>query len=90
MNIQDDSITNYLGDTLKELRYQMPPVIEDKCCHCGLVMRFPLVARKSDIDLFEMLLESAYQVMERHGITANLLADIKADCIISIASKGNK
>lgn len=77
----------WVGDTLEELRLQLPPIIENKCYHCGLVMRFPLVARQSDVDMFKTLIESAYKVMDKHEITANLLADIRAQCHIEISKR---
>ena len=80
-------MTKWVGDTLDEMRFQLPPTVEDKCHHCGLVMRFPLIARQIDIDLFKTLIESAYKVMDKHGITANLLADIQAQCHIEIAKR---
>lgn len=89
MHIEKDAdITKWVGETLEAMRYELPPDIEEKCPHCGVVIRYPLIARKSDIDLFQQVMASAYLVMLRHGITANLLADIRADCVIAI-SKGH-
>lgn len=59
------------------------------CYHCGNLIRYPIIARRSDINDFSELMRSAYRIMDKHGITANLLADIRADLIISIA-KGRK
>jgi hypothetical protein len=33
------------------------------------------------------MMRSAFEVMDRHGITANLLADIRAQCLIAMANK---
>ena len=86
MNIQKNiSLDSWIESTLTSIRMESPPIVENKCHHCGLVMRFPLVARESDVKDFKTLIHSAYDVMERHGITANLLADIFAQCHIAIA-----
>lgn len=58
-----------------------------QCCHCGCPIRYPIIARKSDIEAFSKLMKSAYRIMDKHGITANLLADIRADIAISIAKE---
>lgn len=89
MHIQDDKeTTKWIGNTLEEMRAQNPPSIEDRCPHCGLSIRYPLVARQSDLELFEKMMHSAFNVMKRHGITANLLADIRAECLIAMAKRG--
>ena len=88
MHIEDNKdLTKWIGDTLEEMRAQNPPRLEDRCPHCGLSIRYPLVARRSDVELFEKMMHSAFDVMRRHGITANLLADIRAQCLIAMAKK---
>ena len=88
MHIEDDkNMSVWIGDTLEEMRNTSPPSVEDKCPHCGLSIRYPLMARKSDVELFEKMMKSAFDVMARHGITANLLADIRAECLIAMAKK---
>lgn len=88
MHIQNDTeMAKWIGDTLDEMRNQHPPSLENRCPHCGLSIRYPLIARKSDIDLFATMMRSAAEVMRKHGITANLLADIRAQCVIEMAKK---
>ena len=77
----------WIGNTLEEMRAQNPPSLEDRCPHCGLSIRFPLIARKSDVELFKKMMALAAEVMDRHGITANLLADIRAQCLIAMTQK---
>lgn len=89
MNIERDTdINKWLGDTLEEMRNHTHAVIEHKCLYCGHATRFPLIARQTDVEMFEALIESAHKVMNKHGITANLLADIRAQCYIEIAKRG--
>lgn len=88
MNIENDKdLMKWVGETLEEMRHQNPPSLEDRCPHCGLAIRYPLIARKSDIELFAQMMASAAKVMDKHGITANLLADIRAQCLIAIAKR---
>ncbi len=55
--------------------------------HCGNRIKLPICARESDIEMFRTVMNSAYEVMDRHGITAHLLNDIKAQCVISMANQ---
>ena len=84
---KNENLTEWLSETLDEMRLTIMPTVEQRCPHCGLPIRYPLIARESDIKLFENLMRSAFDVMLRHGITANLLADIRTQCIIAIAQK---
>lgn len=88
MNIQNDTdMTKWIEYTLEEMKLQMPPSIEDVCPHCRAPILYPLIARKSDIELFEKMIISADKVMQKYGITANLLAEIRAQCLIEIAKR---
>jgi hypothetical protein len=86
MHIEDNrDLRKWVDDTLEVMRTQNPPATQDKCPHCGLIIRYPIVVRRSDLVLFEKIMKSAYSVMRRHGITANLLADIRTECLIALA-----
>jgi hypothetical protein len=88
MHIEDDrDLHKWVDDTLEVMRAQNPPSTQDRCPHCGLMIRYPLVARLSDLVLFEKIMRSASAVMKKHGITANLLADIRTECLIATAKK---
>jgi hypothetical protein len=89
MHIQKTDHTQFIVDTLQSMQQAMPNVSHG-CPHCGLQIRYPLIVRDSDIEIFNKLMKSAYRVMDRHGITANLLADIFAECHIAIAMKKSK
>lgn len=60
------------------------------CPHCRLPVRYPVIARKVDIEDFEALMKCAYESMREFGITGNLLASIKAKCAIEIAKRNAK
>jgi hypothetical protein len=79
MNIE--KLREWEDNTLKELRSQSAPSIQDKCRLCGLFIRHPLVMRLSDLMLFEGIMWAALDVMEKRGITANFLADIRTECL---------
>jgi hypothetical protein len=85
----DKLMSKWLSETLQEMAEMEMATIETRCQHCGYLNRYrhPVVARQSDIELFESMMRSAFEVMDRHGITANLLADIRAQCLISMANK---
>ena len=87
MHIENDELLMWIGETLEQMA-QEQGLIVTKCPHCALPVRFPLVARRSDIDLFVALINSAQEVMQRYDITGALLADIRAECLIAIAKKG--
>lgn len=80
---QDSELLTFVSEVLTT-----QPILRTSthlCFHCGYPTRYPVIARQSDIDAFSELLKSAYRIMDKHGITANLLADIRADIAISIA-----
>ena len=90
MHIHNDKpMRKWLGETLQEMTEMEMATTVSRCQHCGYPNRYrhPVVARQSDIELFESMMRSAFEVMDRHGITANLLADIRAQCLISMANK---
>jgi len=80
-------MTKWVGDTLQAMQLQEPQTIEERCPHCGVPVRYPLMVRRGDIDLFEQMMATANKVMLDYGITGNLLADIRARCLIAIAQK---
>lgn len=86
--IEDDTnLHRFIADTL--ISQETVKTSIHICHHCGCPIRYPIIARNSDIEAFSKLMKSAYSVMDKHGITANLLADIRADLAIRIA-KGVK
>jgi hypothetical protein len=90
MHIEEDmDWYKWVDETLEIISIQNPQTAQDRCPHCGLIIRYPIVVRRSDLVLFEETMKSAYSVMRRHGITANLLADIRTECLIATAKKRN-
>jgi len=92
MNTYNDKpMSKWLGETLQEMAEMEMATTETRCQHCGYLNRYrhPVVARPSDIELFESMMRSAFEVMDRYGITANLLADIRAQCLIAMANKND-
>jgi hypothetical protein len=92
LHIQNDSADTYrfARDALNAIDLSVP-VVGNLCPHCGVNIRYPLIARKSDIDKFDFLMRSAERVMKKYNITANLFAEIRADIAIELAKgKENK
>lgn len=86
MNIEKRKEFNqFLESTLTEISRAELDTHSHNCPHCGNIVRYPTIARQQDIDDFIKIMNSAFDVMRRYGITANLLAEIKAQCFISIA-----
>ena len=87
MYIEDDDIERYLKNTLTYIKNSRYDRIEDQCPCCHHTITFPIIARKSDIAAFKLIIHSACKVMDKHDITAHLLADITAECVMAIARK---
>ena len=85
--MDDTNLHRFIADAL--ISQATVKTSTHQCYHCGCPIRYPIIARKSDIDAFSKLMKSAYKIMDKHGITANLIADIRAEIAISIA-KGVK
>lgn len=85
MHIQQDKFL--LTSVMDEISNIEFPVGDCRCPHCSNPIRYPIIAKQSDVELFETVMRSAYEVMDRYGITANLLADIKAQCAVAIANQ---
>lgn len=85
MTLHIDKTMAFLSETLNEISMRELPIHSQNCPHCGNLVRYPTVARQQDIEDFEKIMNSAFAVMKRHGITAHLLAEIKAECFIAKA-----
>jgi len=68
---KNKQLTQWLSETLTEISMAEFPIHVHNCPHCANPVRYPTVARKQKIDDFIKIMQSAYKVMERHGITAN-------------------
>lgn len=78
----DDCMFEYIADCLATF-----PVSTHECYHCGHPIKYPVIARQSDIDNFRELMKTAYRIMDKYGISAHLLADIKAELVINATKK---
>lgn len=86
--IIDTSTVKWIGETLDEMdAHAFVSTADRQCPHCRRTIRFETIAREEDIELFQLMIESAHEVMDRHDITANLLAEIRAQCMIEIARR---
>ncbi len=84
MEIQKSKHHDYISDRLDDIsraEHTCP------CPHCGVPVKYPTVARASDVENFELLMESALRVMGKYNLTGNILDEIKAECLIAIAKK---
>jgi hypothetical protein len=74
-------------DCLEQIVQHTPPIAEQKCPHCGLVARYPVVMRDSDRRMFEELMAAAQAVLNRNGVTAHLLSELHAQITVSKAKR---
>lgn len=72
--VDDREIEIFLEQALPML--EEIPVIEERCYHCNNPMRFPIIARKRDIDSFKELLKIAAEYLIENGIQEKVLAEI--------------
>lgn len=85
MIITDDRpLTVWLDSTLEDLSARIRD-FNTTCGHCGYFVRTPIIIRKHDVDMFNTVMDSAFAVMKRHGITAALCREIMAEAHMTIA-----
>ena len=65
-------------------------IITCDCPRCGTPVRYPLIASAEDAEAFQTMMRVAEGVLERHGVTALLLSEIRAACYIEIAKRKSK
>lgn len=87
MLIDSRDLHDFCETNLREIQEVDFPVHSRPCPHCGIPVRYPIIARERDIEDFRKLIESACRVMDKYGITLNLLAEIQAECHIEIARR---
>lgn len=73
---------------MEEISFQAPPIAEQKCPHCGLIARYPVVVREHDLKLFADLMSSAQALLDRHGVMALLMAELHTSIALSKVKKG--
>lgn len=72
---------------LEQISFAELPTHSHDCPHCGFKVRYPVMARAHDIEDFQKLMKVAQGVLERHGYTEKLIAEIQAACHIEIAKR---
>lgn len=87
MLIDAQRLTMFIERNLREIQNVNIRTHTRPCPHCGIPVRYPVIAREQDVDDFKAIIKSSCLVMEKHGITINLLAEIKAECHIEIARR---
>ncbi len=87
-NIEENGINQFLDVALHELAFDRPEA-HVACPQCQWKVRFPVIARRSDVEDFRRLMTVAHEVLKRHGVTALLLSEMHSEIAISIA-KGKK
>ena len=83
----DKGIQQLSYELIEAIELSELPLHSMNCPHCGQQVRYPTVVRKQDIEAFEQLMKSAQEVLERHGYTEKIIAEVQAQCYINIAKK---
>ena len=83
--IEDDGVSKFVEETLNEMRAYTTD--HHPCLHCGFPTRYPLIARQSDIELFQRLIRSAEEVLNEKGFRQKLLDEIRRKAIHSMLSR---
>lgn len=87
MLIDDNELPSFIEGSLRAIQDASIQLHTRPCPHCGIPVRYPIIARKQDVEDFRALIQSACRVMDKYGITLNLLAEIEAECHIEIARR---
>ena len=64
----------YLEEALPKL--ERLKNIEERCPHCGDMIRYPLIARKRDIESFKELLDIMNKYLGEMGVPGKILSEI--------------
>jgi hypothetical protein len=63
---------------------------ECRCPHCGLMVRYPMIARESDIKALDQLIEATKGYMRDHGIDTGIVREILERCLNRIRENKSK
>jgi hypothetical protein len=53
-------------------------------------VRYPVIARQRDVERFAELMTMAQRVLDRHGITALVLSEVRTEIELSMIAKKQK
>lgn len=87
MLIDDRNLAAFVESNMRDIQNANFQIHARPCPHCGIPVRYPVVARAEDVDAFRKIIESAYRVMQKYGIAINLLAEIHTECHVEIARR---
>lgn len=89
LHVIDDDMSRFVYQTLEHMNMNMP-IMSDYCPHCRLPVRRPLVVNKSDAEMISKFMSAISEVADRHGITLNLLAEVRTQCLVATAQRDSK
>ena len=90
MLIEKDDLHKFIDQSLNTICNAEFHVHQHPCFGCGYMMRYPIIARQSDIEAFEKLMEIAQETLDKMGVTENLLVAIRIQIDLAIAKKTAK
>jgi hypothetical protein len=80
--VQDEYVSEFVEGTLTEMRAYLTDY--HSCSACGCPVRYPLIARKSDMVLFQRLIEAAKEVFDDEDLKKRLLEELRKKAIHSM------
>lgn len=83
----EPEIDTFLYDNLQALRGDESEVTIS-CPHCHVPVRYPLIARESDVRDFQLIMKWADEVLTDMGVTAHAITMIKTRCHLELLKRG--
>lgn len=87
MYIDDSEIDKFISGVLPAMHTASMRVADEPCPRCGHPIRFPIVARKCDVDMFKHLLTAVMDVSASRVEMLNFLLDVKKRAILNASKK---
>jgi hypothetical protein len=74
---------------VEEVLTDVPDIgaVSHDCPHCGLPVRYPLMVKQEYAETFQLMIDAAAKYLKKTGVTAAMLADIRAQCFIAIGRR---
>ena len=87
MLIEKEDLHKFIDQSLNTICNAEFHVHQHPCFHCGCMMCYPIIARQSDIEAFETLMNVAQETLDKMGVTENLFVAIRIQIDLVIAKK---
>lgn len=86
--VPDPELVKFLEDSIPALTAF--ETVTHKCPHCEYPVMYPLIVNEGHVQTLQLMLDAASKYLRKHGVMAEMLAEIRANCIIEIARRKNE